>query len=98
MANDHTNRTNQPKAAALTYTGSGAPRLTAKGTEEIAEQIIELAEEHEIPLFENPLLVEFLCQLELNDEIPGELYRTIAHILALAYRLEEIIPFRLQGD
>ena len=98
MANENDQQSEKAKAAALAYSGTGAPRLTAKGEDELAEQILELAREHNIPIFENPLLVDFLSQMELNDEIPEELYRTIAHILTLAYRLSEAIPFPEQED
>ncbi len=77
-----------PKACALTYDGSGVPRLTAKGEGDIAQQIIEIAEQHWIPLFENPLLVDLLSQLELQQEIPENLYKAVAHILSFAYSLE----------
>lgn len=77
------------KAAALTYDGAGAPRVTAKGTDEIADQILTLAEQHWRPIFENSLLVDMLCQMELDQDIPEELFKTVAHIIAFAYELEQ---------
>ncbi|BFM07557.1 EscU/YscU/HrcU family type III secretion system export apparatus switch protein [Halioxenophilus aromaticivorans] len=80
------------KAAALYYDGQGAPRLSAKGTDATAEQIIAIAEEHWRPIFENDLLVNLLCQLELEQEIPENLFKTVAHIIAFAHELEVCLP------
>lgn len=75
------------KAVALFYDGETAPTITAKGTGDQAEEIMRLAEEHGVPLFDNPGLVEILAMLELGDAIPRELYVAMAHIIAFAYRL-----------
>lgn len=89
MNSNNPTNTAKLKAAALAYSGSGAPRLTAKGEDQLAADMLALAEEHWIPTVENPLLVDLLCQLELNQEIPESLYTTIAHLLTFAYRLGE---------
>ena len=70
---------------ALQYSGSGAPILSAKGSAETAEQILRIAAEHDIPLCENPALVDLLSQLELGEEVPEELYTAVAYVLAFAY-------------
>jgi flagellar biosynthesis protein len=77
------------KAVALKYERSKdrAPRVTAKGARKIAERIIELAREKGIPIQEDPDLVGALMKLDLQDEIPHELYQVVAEILAFAYRL-----------
>ena len=77
------------KAVALKYEQArdNAPRITAKGTGLIAERIIEIAQKEGIPMTEDPDLVGVLIQLELQEEIPPELYRAVAEILAFAYRL-----------
>ena len=80
------------KAIALQYEGVGAPVVTATGEGVIAEDIIALARELGIPLYENPELTEMLAMLELGDEIPHELYIIIAQIIALAYNIKGIIP------
>ena len=80
------------KAIALQYEGVGAPVVTATGEGAIAEDIIALARELGIPLYENPELTEMLAMLELGDEIPHELYIIIAQIIALAYNIKGIIP------
>jgi len=72
-------------AVALQYDGDGAPRLTAKGEDAVAEEIMALAREHGIPLHEDPQLTRLLSQLELEDEIPRELYLAVAEVIAFAY-------------
>lgn len=80
------------KAIALQYEGVGAPVVTATGEGAIAEDIIALARELGIPLYENPELTDMLAMLELGDEIPHELYIIIAQIIALAYNIKGITP------
>lgn len=77
------------KAVALKYEKSKdrAPRVTAKGARKIAERIIELAREKGIPITEDPDLVGALMKLDLQDQIPEELYKVVAEILAFAYRI-----------
>ncbi|MBT3196698.1 MAG: flagellar protein FhlB [Gammaproteobacteria bacterium] len=74
-------------AVALRYDGEGAPRVSATGKGLIAEQIIALAKEHDIPLYEEPELVQLLSAVELNEEIPETLYIAVAEIIAFAYQL-----------
>jgi len=77
------------KAVALKYdrTRDHAPRVTAKGARKIAERIIELAREKGIPITEDPDLVGALMKLDLQEQIPEELYKVAAEILAFAYRI-----------
>lgn len=77
------------KAAVLKYDAqiSSAPVVKAKGMGIMAERIIELAREHNIPIKEDPDLVELLIQLDLDQEIPPELYKVVAEILAFVYSL-----------
>ncbi|MEJ2608581.1 MAG: EscU/YscU/HrcU family type III secretion system export apparatus switch protein [Candidatus Thiodiazotropha sp.] len=74
-------------AIALKYDGENAPRLTAKGRGDLAEKILALAEEHDIPLHEDAELAALLSQIPLGDEIPQALYRAIAEVIAFAYLL-----------
>ena len=78
-----------PKAVALKYDGKTdtAPRVVAKGTGKIAQKIIDIAKEHKVPLCEDKNLVQVLAALDLETEIPAELYRAVAEVLALVYRL-----------
>ncbi len=84
---DGTDKTRDANAVALRYEGKGAPRVTAMGRGLTAERILALAEEHGIPLREDPDLVYLLSQLELGDEIPATLYVAVAEVIAFAYRL-----------
>ncbi len=79
---------NDELAVALYYDGDSAPKITATGSEDIARQIIALAIEHEVPIYENPELVALLATLELGDEIPEILYRTIAELICFAYEVK----------
>lgn len=76
------------KAVALFYDGVNAPHVSAKGTGDIAEAIMEVATEHGVPLCDNPELVNLLMQLELDEEIPETLYIAVAYIIAFAYELD----------
>lgn len=77
----------QLSAVALKYDGKNAPRVTAKGYDDLAEQIIATAREYGVPLYENPDLTTLLAQLELDAEIPEPLYRAVAEVIAFAYML-----------
>jgi len=78
-----------PKAVALKYDQKrdNAPRVIAKGRGEIAEKIIEVAKAHNVPLYEDKNLIQILEALDLETEIPPELYRAVAEVLAFIYRL-----------
>ena len=85
-------KTNQRQAIALKYDGSNAPNLTAKGNDELAEEILKIAREHEVPIYENAALVRLLARLELGDAIPEALYQTVAEIIAFAWYLKGKAP------
>jgi len=76
------------KAVALRYDREkdSAPKVVAKGKGHIGEKIIQIAKEHNIPIKEDPVLVETLSQIEINQEIPPELYQAVAEILVYIYR------------
>lgn len=77
---------NPSLAVALQYTPPGAPRVTAQGRGKIAEAILAAAKEHDIPIEENPALAEALAQVELDSEIPEQLYRAVAEVLGYVLR------------
>ncbi len=79
-------------AVALHYNQVDAPTISAKGVGEIADMIIKIAEQHDIPLHQDKDLVTLLSKLELGDEIPEVLYRAIAEIISFAYMLSGKIP------
>ena len=64
------------KAVALRYKPQkdSAPRVTAKGSGRIAEKIIELAKMHGIPVKDDPDLIEILSKLDIEEEIPPNVY------------------------
>lgn len=76
------------KAVALSYDGKRAPFVSASASSELAEEILAIAREHEIPIYENQQLVETLAMLEIGEEIPEILYLTIAEIIAFVYMLK----------
>jgi len=78
------------RAVALRYGADDrAPKVVASGAGEIARRIIELAEEHHVPIKEDDSLVNILAKLDLGYEIPDETYRAVAEILAFLYRTDE---------
>ena len=80
------------QAIALNYDGQNAPILSAKGDDELAEAILAIAREYEVPIYENAELVKLLARMELGDSIPQELYRTLAEIIAFAWQLKGKFP------
>ena len=80
---------NPKMAAALQYKPreDSAPRLVAKGKGWMAEKIIQTAKEHNIPLKEDPHLVEILSTLDLYESIPPDLYKAVAEILIFLYKM-----------
>lgn len=76
------------RATALSYGGSGAPKIVATGRERIAEKILEVAREAGVPIRDDPALAQALSQLDVGDEIPPELYQAVAEALVWALALE----------
>lgn len=69
------------KAVALQYGGTdGAPVIVASGMGYLAERIVETAQEHGVPIYEDNSLSTILTQLKLGQEIPEELYQAIVEI------------------
>lgn len=67
-----------------------APVITAAGKGNIAQDIIKIAEDNNIPLYEDKQLVELLSKLEIDTEVPQELYVLVAEVLAFVYRLDRM--------
>ena len=76
------------RVAALRYEQptDRAPKLVARGEGHVAEKILALAREHGIPIHEDRELVDVLARLDLDEDIPGEVYQVVAEILAFLYR------------
>lgn len=82
------------KAVALRYDNSreNAPRVVAKGKGEVAEQIIKTAKAHDLPIKEDADLVELLSKIELDREVPENLYKAVAELFSFIYKLTKKIP------
>jgi flagellar biosynthesis protein len=75
-------------AAALSYeAGAHAPKVVAAGSGELAERIVALAHEHGVPVRDDSALAEALARLELEADVPPELWVAVAEALVWAYRL-----------
>jgi flagellar biosynthetic protein FlhB len=77
-------------AVALKYSDGmrGAPKVVAKGTDEVAARIRELAKEHKVTMLEAPALARALHKhTEIGDEIPEALYAAVAEVLAYVFQL-----------
>ncbi|NMO96137.1 EscU/YscU/HrcU family type III secretion system export apparatus switch protein [Paenibacillus lemnae] len=78
------------KAVALKYSPgeSEAPIVTAKGQGRLAETILERAKANGVPVQEDAALVEVLSKLDLDQQIPPELYQLVAEVLTYVYQTE----------
>ena len=76
-------------AVALRYEQGkgGAPRVVAKGMDEIAARIRAVAEENRVPLVANPPLARALYTVELDREVPAEYFQAVAEVIAYVWRL-----------
>lgn len=77
------------KAVALKYDKDkdGAPKVVAKGKGLIAERIIKIAEENELPIKKDEDLVELLSKIEIDKEIPDNLYKAVAEVFSFIYNI-----------
>ena len=69
-----------------------SPLVSAKGKGLIADKIIALAKKNNIPIKEDPDLVQLLSQVDLNREIPASLYKVVAELLSFVYKLNNEYP------
>lgn len=79
----------QKRAVALRYDPSseGAPKVVAKGKGRTAQQILDLAQKNAVPVRQDANLVQVLSRLNLDQEIPPEVYRAVAAILAFLHKV-----------
>ncbi|HET8808015.1 MAG TPA: EscU/YscU/HrcU family type III secretion system export apparatus switch protein [Methylophaga sp.] len=80
------------RAIALQYDGENAPTVTATGEGALAEEIIRIARENNIPLRQDADLTALLKDLQLGEDIPPVLYRVIAEVIAYAYWVSGKVP------
>lgn len=78
------------EAVALSYDPNlnSAPKVIAKGKGKIAENIVEKARENDIPIQEDPSLLEILGQLNIDESIPEELYKAVSEVFAYIYHVD----------
>jgi len=95
-----TDKESLDKAVAILYDESSgrAPKVVATGQGEIARKIIAIAEEAGIHVQQDQNLVELLAKIPLGDEIPTELYQTVAEVLAFVYQVNEKFKHKMAGD
>lgn len=79
------------EAIALKYNPdeSSSPVVTAKGKGDTADRILQTASEHNIPIQEDPSLLQLLSKLEIDESIPEELYEIVAELFAFIYQIDQ---------
>ncbi|RJQ83691.1 MAG: flagellar biosynthesis protein FlhB [Desulfobacteraceae bacterium] len=79
------------KAVALRYEASrdAAPKVAARGRGKMAERIVAQAREYQVPMVVDRNLVQMLETLDVNTEIPTELYQAVAEVLVFVYRMNQ---------
>jgi flagellar biosynthesis protein len=80
------------KAVALAYGKHPVPVVTAKGEDDLARQMIEEAKKQGVFISEDPQLLALLSRLNVDEEIPRELYTAVAVILSWVYWLKDMRP------
>lgn len=79
------------KAVALKYDSqqTSAPKIIAKGKGEIAKKILQKANEFDIPIFKNEALAESLLKLDVDEQIPPNLYKAVAEVFVWLMKAEQ---------
>ncbi len=87
------------KAVAILYDSqeSSSPKVIASGKGEVAKKIIETAREAGVHIQEDVNLVELLSKIDLGEEIPAELYQTVAEVLAFVYKVNDKFKNKIQS-
>ena len=77
------------KASALRYRANedNAPKVVAKGERYIAQEIIRIAKKNGIPIKKDEDMVELLSKIEINQEIPPNMYKAIAEVFSFIYQI-----------
>ncbi len=75
------------KAAALQYDqlSQNAPKIVAKGQGDVAKNIIKIAKDNNLPIKKDEDLIELLSKLDIDKEIPTEMYKAVAEIFSFIY-------------
>ncbi len=80
------------RTVALRYQAPDAPKVVAKGFDELAEEIVRVAKENGVLVHEDEKLVSFLARLDMGQEVPDVLYHVIAELIAFSYVLQGKFP------
>jgi len=86
------NSDNINKAATLQYKGRKTPIVSALGENEKAQELLALAQKHDIPVYEDEDLVNILSQIDIGDAIPPELFEWVASALAFSFFAKNEVP------
>ena len=79
------------KAVALSYQEDmNAPTIVASGTGKVAENILEEAKKHHVPVYEDKKLATILAELQVGEQIPAELYELVAKVLVFVGDMDEL--------
>lgn len=86
-----TNKEPRKEAVALKYDldTTTAPVVVAKGKGQVADNILQKAKDHDVPIQEDPTLVQLLGELDINDSIPENLYNAVAEVFAFIYNVDK---------
>ncbi|MFD0943310.1 EscU/YscU/HrcU family type III secretion system export apparatus switch protein [Savagea faecisuis] len=86
-----TNKELRKEAVALKYDldTTTAPVVVAKGKGQVADNILQKAKDHDVPIQEDPTLVQLLGELDINDSIPENLYNAVAEVFAFIYNVDK---------
>lgn len=88
-------------ATVLTYseTHPTLPKISALGKGIVAQSIIEKAQEHQIPIVEDPSLVELLAKLDVHDLIPPTLFDSVAEVFIFIYEVDcSVSAYNVEKD
>ena len=79
-----------PEAVALRFDKEreDAPRVVAKGRGFVAQQLLAIAKRNAVPVYQNQTVTQLLMAVELDREIPPDLYQAVANVLAFVYRMD----------
>lgn len=80
------------KAASLQYKGHKTPVISALGENEQALEIIRLAKEHKVPVYEDEELVNLLSRIDVGQQVPAELFEWVASAIAFAFFARNEVP------
>jgi len=80
------------KAAALEYSGTGAPKVVAKARDDYADVLVEAARASNVPVLYDARLLDYLDGVEVGQEVPEMLFESVAVILSWAYWLRDKTP------